>query len=162
MFLHCSNVFLGEKFFDVLRTKEQSGYIVRSFFDTFGSIEESMHGYSFIIQSPNKSLDVLKSRIKQFILQSYGELNEMTANDYKKIITNIHNTFLIKYKNINEQASNHMTEITKGDYMFDYDKIMIKNLKKYTIEKFKQMYYDYFINKEKRKIRIVKLLKKIT
>lgn len=103
----------SEPVFDVLRTKEQLGYLVfSSVRKTIGSL-----GYRIIIQS-ERSAAYLESRIEAFFDHFKGILEAMTAEEFEK-----HKSSLIakkkeQVKNLVEESSRFWFHIHSGYYDF--------------------------------------------
>lgn len=152
-------LYVKEKFFSQLRTKEQSGYIVRSSLQKFQDQKGIMLGISFLIQSPNINPTELRRRIRIFIEDIYVELKKL-SNDklilYKSILKNMFNK---KFDSQYEEFNFINSEIISGEYSFNYKKILadhIDNINKTMLISF---YNEYFINKTTRKIRILEMYK---
>jgi insulysin len=157
MFLHIVTVFLTEKFFNQLRTIEQLGYIVSCSISKIGYIEEQTYGIAFLIQSPKKLPDDLKVRIKQFIYDQYNTLEDFNDGNFKEIIKTTINYLTKNDDNIYDEFIRNLNEISMGDYMFNIKNVYKTNAFSLSLKKFKEMYYEYLINRETRKIRMVKL-----
>ena len=143
---------LSESFFDILRSKEQLGYIVRSSTKVIGSSKYEYYNYIFMIQSPKKKSNYLKDRILLFIKNKLKDILELKQDQLLNIKETIKNNFLRKDENMDDNFLFNLNEIIKSDYLFNIKKILSKtivNIKKEDIIKF---YYKYFINNKKFKI----------
>ena len=146
------DMLLSESFFDILRSKEQLGYIVRSSTKVIGSSKYEYYNYIFMIQSPKKKSNYLKDRILLFIKNKLKDILELKQDQLLNIKETIKNNFLRKDENMDDNFLFNLNEIIKSDYLFNIKKILSKtivNIKKEDIIKF---YYKYFINNKKFKI----------
>ena len=157
LFAYITNNFLSEKFFNQLRTVEQLGYIVSCSVFTVGYIEEQMYGIIFLIQSPNKLPDNLKVRIKQFIVDQYDILDKFNDGNFNELIKTTISNLTKSDDNIYDEFNRNLNEIITGDYMFNIKNVYKQSSNALSLKKYKEMYYNYMINRNTRKIRTIKL-----
>ncbi|KAJ3416993.1 hypothetical protein HDV05_007475 [Chytridiales sp. JEL 0842] len=103
-----------EPCFNVLRTKEQLGYIVS------GGVRKQtgVIGYRVIVQS-EKSPWHLEERVTAFLESMKATLESMTDEEFKKNVDALAFSLLEKSKNLYEEASRHWGHVTSGYYDFD-------------------------------------------
>lgn len=157
-----------EKFFNQLRSKEQSGYIVKSLINKLGSPNRSkdkdnrdnigyVYGLSYIIQSPKKDPIMLRKRIKNFIVKMGDYINEMTDDEFNEYVK----VFVINLKkddvNLYEEFGRNSECITNKTYMFGMEEHLASVSSKITKDAFYKFYDQHFLNKDSRKIRIVEM-----
>ena len=157
LFMYITNNFLSEKFFNQLRTIEQIGYIVSCSIYITGYIEEQMYGVSFLVQSPNKLPDEIKIKIKQFISEQYNTLDKFNDGNFNELVKTTIENLTKNDDNIYNEFSRNLNEIITGDYVFNIKNIYKNNIHLLSLKKYKEMYYDYMINRNTRKLRIIKL-----
>lgn len=149
-------ILIRENFFYQLRTKEQLGYVVRTYVHYLGNIKNQFVGISFLIQS-KKSPYILRKRIKSFVEDStkyINKLNNSKFNDFKIILKN---DILQKDNNIYEEFKRNIEEIMRSDYLFDYKEKLANELDKISKRDISKFYKKYFIDKRTRKIRIIEI-----
>ena len=138
---------IDESFFDILRTKEQLGYLVSSkiiYLDKIICL-------AFEIQSSVKDPRYLQSRIDNFLTEFRSKIVKMTDNQFESYIRSVMEIKKMKYINLEEEFDNNCTEIKINEYIFNRKSIdvnYLKRLHKKHIIKF----YDRFIKTNKRNI----------
>jgi insulysin len=153
------DVYTKEIFFSELRTKEQLGYIVRSFQQQFVNEKGTFMGLSFLIQSPTTDPEKLKKKIKQFINKMFLELKGLDNKKielYKSITKNLISK---KFISNDEEFSFMGSEIIFDSYIFNYRELLTRKINDITKDILIAFYEKHFINKNTRKIRILELLK---
>lgn len=106
---------LHEPCFDVLRTKEQLGYVVFS-----SSLNN--HGTAnvrILIQSEHTT-PYLEWRIDEFYKHFGERLKKMSAEDFEKHKDALCKTLLQKFKNMKEESLRYVAAIYLGDYNFTH------------------------------------------
>ncbi|KAJ8025523.1 Insulin-degrading enzyme [Holothuria leucospilota] len=118
---------ISEPCFDILRTKEQLGYIV------FSGVRRSngVQGLRFVIQS-DKPAHYLDLRIEAFLLAMKAHITDMTEDAYQKHVTALAVKRLEKPKRLASEAIRHWTEISSRQYNFERDGIEVAYLKSIT------------------------------
>jgi insulysin len=99
--------------FDVLRTKEQLGYMVSSStHSTFGSM-----GFQILIQS-EYSAAYLETRIEAFLEYFRTSLEGMTEREFETTRRGLISTNLEDPKNLHDESSSFWNAINDGQYDF--------------------------------------------
>ena len=157
--LHFMNLYMKEKFFTQLRTKEQSGYIVRSSMTSYANNIGSLYGLTFLIQSSHIHPSVLSKRIKKFVTEMYNRLlkiKDTSIDVYKNSIKQLLDAkFITQY----DEHDFLMNEILSQTFAFDNKKVLSSNIdiiNKQLLIEFCEM---YFINKATRQVRICEVLR---
>ncbi len=163
-----------EKFFNQLRSKEQSGYIVKSILNKLGSPNLSksgksksedknkdnigyVFGLSYIVQSPKKDPIMLRKRIKNFVTKMGEYINGMTNDEFDEYVK----VFVINLKkdnvNLYEEFSKNSESITNKTYIFNVEDQLASVHNKITKDVLYKFYDQHFLNKDSRKIRIIEM-----
>ena len=146
---------IGKKFFADLRSKQQTGYVVRGNLKKFMDIEGILIGYNFLIQSSSYDPIILKNKIKKFVLEMYDELKNITDDEFKSYKKNIKYELQSKFQTPNEEYNFFLSEIVFGYNDFNINQILLKSLLKVNKNMMLETYYRYFIDKNTRKIRTI-------
>jgi secreted Zn-dependent insulinase-like peptidase len=154
MLIHKMSV---ERFFDTLRTEQQTGYIVKSFISTLGNVEYPVYGLSFIVQSYKKQPHKLRSKIKSFIKNTSTYIKSLSTYKYDQYVHILRSDLLKKDTNRNEEYTKYNNVILDGTYLFDIHKHLASI--KITQKELAKIYDRYFINKDTRKMRIIEFYK---
>lgn len=154
-FLLLCELIVKEKFFDQLRSKEQLGYIVKAYHNSFGYIENRINGITFMIQSPKKGSEYLKRRIKKFIDHIKNVIDTTNDKKFNKLKNTLKNQLLSKDDNLHDEFTRNLNEVMSGKYVFDFKEVMLKFLPKYDLILFRNQFNNYFINRHSRKMRII-------
>jgi len=155
--LHLVDKFVQQKFFDELRTIEQLGYICNTSKGFIGSLEYPTFGYFYRIQSNVKNPEYLEIRINKFIENALDIINKIDVEILEKYKEILRDTFSIRDDNLSDEFSRNTSEIMKGDYMFERKEYLKDALNNIDVDMIKQFYKKYFINTNKRRMRIVKI-----
>lgn len=150
---------LHEKFFSELRTKEQNGYIVRSFVKNYSDEKGHVMGIAFMIQSPIKYPNELRNRIKKFITDTYNELKNITEKEIDLFKKTLKSTIHRKFESQIEEFNFMMEEIASGEYVFNYKELLSKSIDKVNKQSLLKFYEKYLLDKNTRKIRILEMYK---
>lgn len=106
---------LSEPAFNVLRTKEQLGYMVHCTpWLLPGSSEK---GLRIVVQSEKKP-GYLEERVEAFLRGMKTKLEEMTDEEFESHMTGLEKTWLEADKNLYEEASRLLTHISSGHLDF--------------------------------------------
>ncbi|AYV82129.1 MAG: Zn-dependent peptidase [Homavirus sp.] len=159
-FLLLINEILNEMFFNQLRTKQQLGYIVRSKIKSYGNIEYPLWGYSFLIQSSKYDPNELRLRIKNFVNKSGEYITSMSDVVFEKYKSSIIGKLLTPDNNLFDEYNKNLNEILTTDYIFNKNIHYADYIKNMTKNEIYEMYNLYFLDRYKRKIRIVELYSK--
>ncbi|XP_060069479.1 insulin-degrading enzyme-like [Ylistrum balloti] len=115
---------IGEPCFDILRTKEQLGYIV------FSGIRRTsgVQGMRIIVQSDRKP-QYVENRVEAFLQSMDAYIKDMTEESFQKHVTALAAKRLEKPKKISGQQSRYWGEIVSQQFNFDRDDIEVAFLK---------------------------------
>ena len=106
---------LSEPAYSVLRTREQLGYIV--FCSSWLLPGASERGLRIGIQSEKKP-GYLEERVEAFLGEMKIKLEEMTDEEFESHKTGLEKKWLEADKNLNEEASRLLSQITSGHLDF--------------------------------------------
>jgi len=106
---------LSEPAFDILRTKEQLGYIVSS--SGWALPGASEKGLRIVVQS-ERSPAYLESRVEAFLDTMKVRLEEMTQEAFEEQKGGLERKWREKFKNMNEEAASFMMHINSGHLDF--------------------------------------------
>lgn len=138
---------LHEPCFDVLRTKEQLGYVVFS-----SSLNN--HGTAnirILIQSEHTT-PYLEWRIDEFY-KNFGEtLKTMSDEDFGKHKDALCKTLLQKFKNMKEESLRYVAAIYLGDYNFTHRHKKASLVSQLTREDMIQFYKQYIVGADTTKL----------
>ncbi|CAB4256161.1 similar to Saccharomyces cerevisiae YLR389C STE23 Metalloprotease involved, with homolog Axl1p, in N-terminal processing of pro-a-factor to the mature form [Maudiozyma barnettii] len=104
---------IHEPCFNILRTKEQLGYVVFS-----SSLNNHGTANIRILVQSEHSTPFLEWRIDEFYKKFGNILTTMTEKNFKKHKNALCKNLLQKYKNMNEESSRYTAAIYLGDYNF--------------------------------------------
>lgn len=141
---------ISNLYFNILRTREQLGYIVGSKLVHIGDDNDKISGIRFIIQSPVKKSDYLFERTQNFIKNELNifinKLDNDTFNNYKngEILT-----LSQKFNNLQDMDLYLSTQIFNKLYMFDYYEQLINIIKKIEIIDIINFFNDKLLNSNK-------------
>ncbi|XP_060526171.1 insulin-degrading enzyme [Cylas formicarius] len=118
---------IQEPCFDVLRTKEQLGYIV------FSGVRKSngVQGLRIIIQS-DRHPEYLDSRIEEFLHSMLGYISDMTEEEFSRHREALAAQRLEKPKQLSAQTNQFWSEITAQQYHFDRANVEVAYLRTLT------------------------------
>lgn len=129
------NQMLQESCFNRLRTKEQLGYIVRS----YTAMSPGQCALKIIVQSERDPAYV-ESRIEDFLHWFLHEkLVPMSEQEFEEMKTSLVNKAVEDFKNMSDETSHYWMHIKAGYYAFEQrfaDAEMIKGLSKASMEEF--------------------------
>lgn len=148
---------LSERFFDILRTKKQYGYIVKCSNFKIDCDENPLYCMSFIIQT-TKNIKEVEFAIFQFIdnaLQMIENINDHDFDLYKQTIIN----FLEKkFETIEEEFVFFSDLLLSKTFFPGYKNEMIKIFKKITKQNIINFYKKYFVNRNTRSLWNIKIV----
>ncbi|VDI53787.1 insulysin [Mytilus galloprovincialis] len=115
---------IAEPCFDILRTKEQLGYIV------FSGVRRSngVQGLRVIIQS-DRSPEYVEKRVEAFLNSMDDYIKEMTDEAFQKHLKALVSKRMEKPKKISGQNSRYWSEILSQQYNFDRETVEVEFLK---------------------------------
>lgn len=106
---------LSEPAFNVLRTREQLGYIVScSSWSLAGSTDR---GLRIVIQS-EKSPNFLEERVEAFLDEMKDKLEEMSDEEFGNHRSALEKKWLEAYKNMGEEVSRYTVYVNNGQWDF--------------------------------------------
>ncbi|CAB3989452.1 insulin-degrading enzyme isoform X1 [Paramuricea clavata] len=135
MLLELFSKIIAESCFDILRTKEQLGYIVVSGVRRANGVQ----GLRFIIQS-DKAPMYLDARVEHFLITMQEKLTEMENDELEKYKESLAVQRLEKPKKLSAECARYWSEITSQQYNFERDTTEVAFLR--TIAK--QQILDFF------------------
>ncbi|EDV22870.1 uncharacterized protein TRIADDRAFT_28404 [Trichoplax adhaerens] len=128
---------INEPCFDILRTKEQLGYIV------FSGVRRAhgAQGLRVLVQSDHNPAFV-ESRIEAFMVSMKEHLELLTEENFRKHLNALIIRKSEKPKKLNEECHRYFSEIVSRQYNFDRDNIEINYLKTVNKTELLQFYMD--------------------
>eukprot|EP00981_Chlorochromonas_danica_P009292 scaffold2602_cov177-Ochromonas_danica.AAC.13 len=124
--LHLLEHMISEPAFDVLRTKEQLGYMVWA---TIKRLALNMLGLAFVVQSSHKDPIYLDGRIEAFLESYRAELASMSPETVQTFIQSAIDKLLEKPKNLNNEAGEYKEEIVNKTYLFNHKDYLVEKLR---------------------------------
>jgi len=121
---------LAEPAFNVLRTREQLGYIVSC--SQMVSVGESDIGLRIVVQSERGAV-YLEERVEAFLDEMREKLDEMTDAEFKEQQAGLERRWKEAPKNLGEETNRYWTHIDSGYLDFlrrDHDAALVKNITK--------------------------------
>ena len=138
--------YIDEPCFDVLRTKEQLGYIVWSYTHEIRGILN----FIVCIQSSVKHPSYLFSRISEFINHMIEQLEKIDESRLGEIkVSSIKNTFK-KDLSLKDEFNRFKFEVDNSSYNFDRKTHVKKLIREATLQEFQDFVRDLFIQKKRR------------
>ncbi|OQV25668.1 Insulin-degrading enzyme [Hypsibius exemplaris] len=130
----------GEPCFDVLRTKEQLGYVV------FSSVKNvsGVLGLQVLVQS-HRTPEYVDQRIENFIREMQPFVSQLSAEEFKTHVEALAAHRLEKPKTIAQQATKYWNEIFSRQYNFDRDRLEVAELRNLTQVDLNQFISDYLL-----------------
>jgi len=143
-YLTILNEIISEQYFDVLRTKEQLGYVAYSHNYCYGNDSEQLYStYNFCVQSPNKTAEFLKNRTLNFV----DEFREFLVNETEESINNVIMSQISQlekpFQNLSGSTMYNFSIISNGmDFDMKNKKIeCLRNINKKTLTEFYNKYF---------------------
>ncbi|XP_036326734.1 insulin-degrading enzyme-like [Rhagoletis pomonella] len=129
---------LSEPCYDVLRTKEQLGYIV------FSGIRKvnGANGIRIIVQS-SKHPSFVEDRIESFLENYLKVMEEMPLDEFERHKEALALKKLEKPKNVSQQFHQFYSEIALAQYHFERDEAEVAILRKITKEEFLECFKSF-------------------
>ncbi|KPJ02224.1 Insulin-degrading enzyme [Papilio xuthus] len=126
---------LSEPTFNVLRTKEQLGYLV------FSGVRQgnSCQGLRLVVQS-DRHPDYLEQRIEAFLKTSQEDLEKMSEEQFLKHRSTLAAQRLERPKRMYSKASRIWSEIVRQVYNFDRARVEVEQLNTITKDELLQFY----------------------
>ncbi|XP_065316067.1 insulin-degrading enzyme-like [Gordionus sp. m RMFG-2023] len=130
---------IGEPCFDILRTKEQLGYVCM----TSVRQSNSVHGLRVVIQS-DRMPSFLDSRIEAFLLHMEDYISEMNDSVWQKNVESVIINLSEKPKKMVELGYKYWGEIISNQYNFDRDQLEIEEIKRITKDDLLKFFQEFF------------------
>ena len=138
--------FLQEPCFNVLRTKEQLGYIVSSYTHKIRGILNII----ILVQSSVKCPAYIFNRVSEFITAMHKEVNELDDEKYAKIVKSTLEGSLKKDISLKEEYMRYKFEVDSAAYCFERRKKIKDVIKSITKEDFRKAFTDKFVTNPRR------------
>ena len=146
-----ANVFdtiVSKDFFDLLRTKDQLGYIVNSRSGVIGFTNKQHIIYRFLVQSSVKKTDYLDERINKFIKSEIKEiLDNLKLEEFEEIKKSIKEKYTKPINNLGESSMYHYDKIINKNFMYNHNQLISSNILECTKEELIEFYNKYFVDK---------------
>jgi secreted Zn-dependent insulinase-like peptidase len=149
-----------ERFFNELRTVQQSGYIVNSSLSVQGGSFDNVYTLNFNVQSSSRSLQSIQYSITDFINDTVKFIDELDLKVYDEFKRSLIATIMKKYDNIYDELFLYLGAISTYDYMFDYKIKLASELNEISRGDVLNTFEEYFVGKNK-KLRVIKVYSRI-
>jgi len=140
------NLIMKEPFFDILRTKEQLGYVVRCGVNS----QMGIKGFGTIIQSNTKDAAFLDDRIEHFFQTSLEMLQNLSQEEFQKNINALIVQTLEKDKRLAQETTRLWEEIVSRKYIFDRAQREVEEIKTFTKDDVIQFFKQFVLQVETR------------
>lgn len=122
------NSLMAEDFFDVLRTQNQVGYLVKQYYS-------NINNQIYLIQHIQTQMDLDKvlNIIKEFNNNYIIQLSKTTDIELEKLKKNIIIDILKPYENMEQQYLEDMNEILTNKLLFNRKELVVEEIKKITV-----------------------------
>lgn len=137
---------IGDKYFDQLRTKEGFGYVVNGSYLKFGDERFISTYYRFLVQSSEKTCDMIINRTEKFIKELINDLINISEDEYKRIINSQIVILNNPLKSINEMTEYYMSQIMNKYWSFNIKEVLIETYKNITKDHIISYFKHKFIN----------------
>lgn len=137
---------LAQKFFNILRTKFQLGYLVKMKLIKFKN-------HHYIVQSiqSDKDIGYVKSLIKYF---NKHLIYIVEQSNFTKHINTLKNQLSEKPSSLIDQYTKHLNEITLQEYKFNRNEILLNELNSITKQDLIDFINKYITKKNRKQIKI--------
>lgn len=139
MLLELTHQIISEPCFDILRTKEQLGYIVSSGLRRSNGVQ----GLRIVVQS-DKDVMQVEQRTEAFLLTMQSHLDGLAEEEFSTHKKALELKRLEKPKTLGEECQKYWTEITTGMYCFNRDEEEVAALREITKEDVIAFFKDCF------------------
>jgi insulysin len=132
--LNILNNIISTKYHSELRTNEEFGYIVTGTRLMYGTKLINLY-YTFIVQSPHKTIDEIVNRTNIFMNTFRQYISEYTKEQFDNVVSGILSKYKEPYVNLIDMSTyifNH--EILTNFGCFNYKQIMINTISLLTLE----------------------------
>jgi secreted Zn-dependent insulinase-like peptidase len=149
---------MSEKFFDILRTKEQLGYYVSC--DWLKSC--NVAGYHFTIKSPSFSADHIEERIERFISRFALYLRQISNKVYDKNCASIAKARLLPPDNLSSETNRLWNQIIDEKFKWNSRQMEANAILQTSKESLSEWFENYFIKNRRKAYFVVEGYKKET
>ncbi|MCK7459711.1 insulinase family protein [Idiomarina aminovorans] len=136
--------------FDTLRTEEQLAYAVGAFAPSL----DNYAGFGLYIQTPVKNVADMQARFNSFKQEYWKELQKMTPEEFKQIKQSTLITLNEKPKNLSEEASPLLADLSLQRFEFDSKEQLIEAVEGVTLEDAKAFYQETLLNPDAARISV--------
>lgn len=144
-----SEVYFSNKYFDLLRTKEQLGYIVNVKKIILGDPQIKNVYLAFNVQSPVKKSKYLFERTTKFIEESKKDLLKLKDDEFEQYRQGLILQYSEPFHNLDEITSYFWGQIAEGMNLFNKREILLETIKKITKQEIIDMLKTYVIENDK-------------
>jgi len=139
---------MNEPCFDMLRTKQQLGYIV----DCGTRNTCSVSGFCFVVKTPKVSPAVAEARVEAFVRHFHTILGEMSTAAFEEHRTALIAEKLEKDDALSDEAWRHWMEISDARHCFDRAQREARQIKGITLPQLAEWYKANFLDAAKRRL----------
>lgn len=140
---------LSDKFFSILRTKQQLGYIVKSHSDILGKKTPLIY-QKYYIQSPSYTPEDLLMRMNQFFVDMKPFIRSISNDVLKKYVSACIVNIMLEKQNITDRTIEMFETISRELYDFEYKLHIARAFEEINIEMLNKFYDKYFITNPKK------------
>jgi secreted Zn-dependent insulinase-like peptidase len=145
------NKILSDKFFSILRTKHQLGYIVRSDASILGRKHPLIY-QKYYVQSSKYSPNELLDYMNKFSIDMKQFISSLAIDTIEKYINACVINIMLKKINIIDRTVDMFQIISADVYDFDYKIKLCKALSSINSEILNEFYDTYFVNETAKRI----------
>jgi secreted Zn-dependent insulinase-like peptidase len=144
------DIIVSKEFFDLLRTKDQLGYIVNSRMGTLGFTDKKNLVFRFLVQSSVKNTEFLEKRINKFINNEIKEiLDNLNLEELEEIKKSLKEKYSKPFNTLGESAYYNYDKILNKSFMYNHNEIISSNILECAKEELINFYNKYFIDNQK-------------
>lgn len=146
--LNIFNIICIDKFFSIMRTEKQLGYVAKVAINNSNTYEDPYITHLFVIESGNSSKEKLLESYEDFFIRIKKFLNDLSDEEFNVFIKNYEQSLdSLKKTSFEDKIDYNLLEILNGKNQFDFniDQInIIKTFKKNDLILFYETYYKNF------------------
>lgn len=145
------DLFVGEPFFDELRTKQQLGYTVYS----YGSVDlgrcfEKLYTQNYLIQSPNTPCDELLKRIDTFIQESIEKMKMLDDKLFETYVNALRVELSKPDNSLSTMMASDLSAIKDRHDLFNRKTLSLEALEKITKSDLIEFFLEQYVSNVKR------------
>lgn len=140
------DVILREPCFDILRTKEQLGYVAHSFVRE----KRGVLNYAVMVQSSKYPPAYLNTRISNFLDIMREEIRNLTDEKFESYRTSALKSVTKKDISLSEQFNNFSEDVLSGSYRFDKKEVLGRLLPTIYKEEVQATFEKHFYQESRR------------